>query len=305
MKGAGRGADAALVTDGRFSGAPRLLRRPCRARGSRRRPIAFVADGDRIVHRRRARTLDLMSTTTNWPPRRTGSCPSPVHERRAAKFARLVTGAERARSRSRRRPLLENARRGRRNTMRQDRVSRWARHLLARRPRPAGGDVEPAPPGIVIALWCHVPALSSSGADEAQPHPHADGGGAVIVLATLALRSCFTACCGRAWPPSGSWSAPPWPCTSHAGNIEMHFHFFVVVGVITRTRSGSPSAGPRVRGAAPRRDGCRRPEFGVRPQSAIQDPWLWAAIHGAFVLAASVPHILACASTRTRPCATR
>jgi len=36
-------------------------------------------------------------------------------------------------------------------------------------------------------------------------------------------------------------------------------------------------------------------------KSAIQDPWLWASIHGAFVLAASVPTILAGASRGPGP----
>ena len=62
MKGVGRGADCALVTDGRFSGGhPRLLHRPRRARGGRRR-------ADR---RGRGRRPDRRST---WPPTRSTCC---------------------------------------------------------------------------------------------------------------------------------------------------------------------------------------------------------------------------------------
>ncbi len=98
LKGAGRGADCALITDGRFSGgtwgfcighvAPEAVD------GG---PIAFVRDGDRIVidvhtqiarparRRRRARVAVA----------RTGSCPSrATRPACSAKYARLVTGAE-------------------------------------------------------------------------------------------------------------------------------------------------------------------------------------------------------------------
>jgi dihydroxy-acid dehydratase len=98
MKGAGRGADAALVTDGRFSGGTHGL---CVAHVAPEAvdggPIAFVADGDRIVIDAEARTVDVdideatvAARRANWkipPPRYTTGV--------LAKFARLVTGAER------------------------------------------------------------------------------------------------------------------------------------------------------------------------------------------------------------------
>src|SRR5204862_5644934 len=61
MKGAGRGADAALVTDGRFSGGTHGYCvghvAPEAVDGG---PIAFVEDGDRIVIHAGARTIDLL-----------------------------------------------------------------------------------------------------------------------------------------------------------------------------------------------------------------------------------------------------
>ncbi len=97
MKGAGRGSDAALVTDGRFSGGTHGLCvghvAPEAVDGG---PIAFVADGDRIVIDADARTIDLLvddgtlaARRADWklpPPRYTSGV--------LAKFARLVTGAE-------------------------------------------------------------------------------------------------------------------------------------------------------------------------------------------------------------------
>jgi dihydroxy-acid dehydratase len=98
MKGAGRGGDCALVTDGRFSGgthgfcvghiAPEAVDAG---------PIALVRDGDRIVIDTEARRIDLdvdaaelAQRSTEWkvpPPRYTTGV--------LAKYARLASGAER------------------------------------------------------------------------------------------------------------------------------------------------------------------------------------------------------------------
>ena len=81
MKGAGRGADAALVTDGRFSGGTHGFCvghvAPEAVDGG---PIAFVADGDRIVIDAVAHTIDLdVDRRRRWPSARpTGSSPSPA-----------------------------------------------------------------------------------------------------------------------------------------------------------------------------------------------------------------------------------
>jgi dihydroxy-acid dehydratase len=97
MKGAGRGGDAALVTDGRFSGgthgycvghvAPEALD------GG---PIAFVADGDRIIIDAQAHTIDLLVDEAELARRR--ETWKPIEARYTsgflAKYARLAQGAE-------------------------------------------------------------------------------------------------------------------------------------------------------------------------------------------------------------------
>jgi dihydroxy-acid dehydratase len=98
MKGAGRGADCALVTDGRFSGGTHGFCighvAPEAVDGG---PIAFVADGDRIVVDVAARTIDLMVDPAELERRKAGwKRPEPRYTSGVlAKFARLVTGAER------------------------------------------------------------------------------------------------------------------------------------------------------------------------------------------------------------------
>jgi dihydroxy-acid dehydratase len=97
LKGAGRGADCALITDGRFSGgtwgfcighvAPEAVD------GG---PIAFVRDGDRIlidVHKKR---LDLLVSEGEIAKRKVGWKPNPPRYTMGVlgKYAKLVQGAE-------------------------------------------------------------------------------------------------------------------------------------------------------------------------------------------------------------------
>jgi dihydroxy-acid dehydratase len=97
MKGAGRGADAALVTDGRFSGGTHGYCvghvAPEAVDGG---PIAFVADGDRIVIDAQAHTIDLLVDEAELARRR--ETWKPIDPRYTsgflAKYARLAQGAE-------------------------------------------------------------------------------------------------------------------------------------------------------------------------------------------------------------------
>jgi dihydroxy-acid dehydratase len=98
MKGAGRGGDAALVTDGRFSGGTHGLCvghvAPEAVDGG---PIALVADGDRIVIDASARTIDVLIDDATVAARRAEwKLPEPRYTTGVlAKYARLVTGADR------------------------------------------------------------------------------------------------------------------------------------------------------------------------------------------------------------------
>jgi len=98
MKGVGRGGDCALVTDGRFSGGTHGFCighvAPEAVDGG---PIALVADGDRIVVDVEKLTIDLMVDADELDRRRAElKHPAPRYTSGVlAKFARLVTGAER------------------------------------------------------------------------------------------------------------------------------------------------------------------------------------------------------------------
>jgi dihydroxy-acid dehydratase len=97
MKGAGRGADAALITDGRFSGGTHGFCvghvAPEAVDGG---PIALIADGDRIVIDVRAHTIQLEVDDATIAARRADwKLPTPRYTSGVlAKYARLAAGAE-------------------------------------------------------------------------------------------------------------------------------------------------------------------------------------------------------------------
>jgi dihydroxy-acid dehydratase len=97
MKGAGRGADCALITDGRFSGGTRgFCIGHVAPEAVDEGPIAFVADGDRIVVDVPSRAIELLVEPAELDRRRQGwKRPAPMYTTGVlAKFARLVTGAD-------------------------------------------------------------------------------------------------------------------------------------------------------------------------------------------------------------------
>jgi dihydroxy-acid dehydratase len=97
LKGAGRGADCALITDGRFSGgtwgfcighvAPEAVD------GG---PIAFVRDGDKILVDVHELRLDLLVDEGELAKRRASWAPNPPRYTSGVlgKYAKLVQGAE-------------------------------------------------------------------------------------------------------------------------------------------------------------------------------------------------------------------
>jgi dihydroxy-acid dehydratase len=98
MKGVGRGADAALITDGRFSGGTHGFCvghvAPEAVDGG---PIAFVDDGDRIVIDAEAHTMDLLVDNAELDRRKANwKVPEPRYPSGfLAKYAKLAQGAER------------------------------------------------------------------------------------------------------------------------------------------------------------------------------------------------------------------
>jgi dihydroxy-acid dehydratase len=97
LKGAGRGSDCALITDGRFSGGTWGFCighvAPEAADGG---PIAFIRDGDKVLIDVHSKKLDLLVDEATLAERRKGWKPNPPRYTSGvlAKFAKLVSGAE-------------------------------------------------------------------------------------------------------------------------------------------------------------------------------------------------------------------
>jgi diguanylate cyclase len=77
------------------------------------------------------------------------------------------------------------------------------------------------------------------------------------------------------------------------GVVEMHFHFFVMIGVITLYQDWLPFGLALVyvvvhHGLL----GALRPTDVYNHPAAWQQPWKWALIHGGFVLAASIAYLV-------------
>jgi dihydroxy-acid dehydratase len=97
LKGAGRGADCALITDGRFSGGTwGFCIGHVAPEATDGGPIAFVRDGDRIRIDVPNKKLDLLVDDATMAERGRGWAPNPPRYTSGvlAKFAKLVQGAE-------------------------------------------------------------------------------------------------------------------------------------------------------------------------------------------------------------------
>ena len=97
LKGAGRGADCALITDGRFSGGTwGFCIGHVAPEATDGGPIAFVRDGDRIRVDVPAKSLDLLVDDAEMARRRDGWTPNPPRYTSGVlgKYAKLVQGAE-------------------------------------------------------------------------------------------------------------------------------------------------------------------------------------------------------------------
>ena len=97
LKGAGRGADCALITDGRFSGGTwGFCIGHVAPEATDGGPIAFVRDGDRIRIDVPTKRLDVLVDDATMVERRRGWKPNPPRYTSGvlAKYAKLVQGAD-------------------------------------------------------------------------------------------------------------------------------------------------------------------------------------------------------------------
>lgn len=144
--------------------------------------------------------------------------------------------------------------------------------------------------GILILLWVHAGGVFGFGLLRGFSLAHMASESAVIVLAAVvAGTQRFRPNIRMAAATMGLLSSSAILVHLSGGVIEMHFHFFVMVAVITLYQSWLPfllAIGYVVihHGVA----GALDPSSVFNHPSAIAHPWRWASIHGAFILAESV-----------------
>jgi PAS domain-containing protein len=148
--------------------------------------------------------------------------------------------------------------------------------------------------GILILLVAHVPAVFLFALARGESILHGGVESALVaswaVAAVICRRSRATATVAASL---GLLTASAVLVHLSGGVIELHFHYFVMVGVVTLYQEWRPfliAIGYVVfqHGLA----GAISPESVYNHESAVAHPWLWAGIHGVFILAMSVAGIV-------------
>jgi diguanylate cyclase (GGDEF)-like protein len=148
---------------------------------------------------------------------------------------------------------------------------------------------------IVWLLWAHVPFLLTFGLLMGQPLPHMIQEAGIPAIAAWIARSERYGMRTRVVAASfGLISCSAILVHLSGGYIEAHFHFFVMIGVLTLYQDWIPflvAIGYVVlhHGVG----GVLAPDSVYNHPDAVGHPWRWALVHGAFVLAASGAHIVA------------
>ena len=148
---------------------------------------------------------------------------------------------------------------------------------------------------IVWLLWLHVPGLIVFGLLRGQGILHMlQEGGLVAVAAWVAASERYAMKQRVVAASFGLISSSAILVHLSGGYIEAHFHFFVMIGVLTLYQDWVPFLVAIAyvvlhHGLG----GVLSPESVYNHPDAIEHPWRWALVHGGFVLAASVAHIVA------------
>jgi diguanylate cyclase (GGDEF)-like protein len=148
---------------------------------------------------------------------------------------------------------------------------------------------------IVWLLWLQTPALIAFGVLQGQTFPHMLQEGSLLAAAAWLAGSERFSMTQRVVAASfGLITSSAILVHLWGGYIEAHFHFFVMVGVLTLYQAWVPFLVAIAyvvmhHGLV----GFLAPASVYNHPDAVASPWRWALIHGGFVLAASVAHIVA------------
>jgi diguanylate cyclase (GGDEF)-like protein len=148
--------------------------------------------------------------------------------------------------------------------------------------------------GICVLLWLHAALVTGFGLVRHRGVEASllDG----LLLAAFALLAAQPAGGRRARSTAavlGLVTASAVLVDQSGGVIEMHFHFFVMIGVITLYQDWLPF-GLALSYVVVHHGvlGTLRPRAVFNHPEAWQEPWKWALVHGGFVLAASIAYLV-------------
>jgi diguanylate cyclase (GGDEF)-like protein/PAS domain S-box-containing protein len=148
---------------------------------------------------------------------------------------------------------------------------------------------------IVVLLFAHIPIVAAFAVVRGYSIGHGlVEAGAVAVFAVLAGQTRLGGAFRSMTAAVGLLTASAVLVHLANGAIEMHFHFFVMVGILTMYQDWLPFlvaiayvvVHHGLMGAIAPRSVYSHP-------AAWAHPWTWAAIHGAFILAASAAYVVA------------
>ncbi|HVL80726.1 MAG TPA: HAMP domain-containing sensor histidine kinase [Actinomycetota bacterium] len=148
---------------------------------------------------------------------------------------------------------------------------------------------------IRAVLWLHVPGIAVFAllAGFGPLHSFAEAL-PVLVLAVLSGSLSKTRGVAASLATTGLITCSALAVHISGGLIEAHFHFFVMVGIVTLYQQWTPFLVAIAyvvlhHGIM----GALHPEAVFNHPAAIVRPWTWAAVHGGFVLAASLVGLIA------------
>jgi hypothetical protein len=146
---------------------------------------------------------------------------------------------------------------------------------------------------IVNILWLHVPFVMLFGLFRGYPLEHVVLDSFILVPYAFAAHSTrFSQLIRTMAATVGLLSASAVLVHLAGGSIEMHFHFFVMIGVITLYQDWRPFfVGILFVAVHHGVMGMLSPHGVYDHQSAWNNPWKWAAIHAVFILGASAAYI--------------
>jgi signal transduction histidine kinase len=149
--------------------------------------------------------------------------------------------------------------------------------------------------GIVVLLWIHAIALTTMGVIRGYGIGHSVlEGGLVALFAVLAMQSQLSVRVRSATATLGLISSSAVLVHLSGGIIEAHFHFFAMIGIITLYQDWVPFS-LAIGFVAVHHGLASTLDAGsvYNHYAALNNPWKWALIHGAFVLGASAANVFA------------